>query len=385
MKFGSYGGRFVPEVLMPPLEELEAAYEEVMPSAPFQERLGRYLRTYCGRPTLLYHAENLSAKIGGAQIYLKREDMLHGGAHKINNTVGQALLANHLGKRRLIAETGAGQHGVATAMAGALMGMETVVYMGEKDTVRQRANVFRMQLLGAQVVPVLTGTRTLKDAINEALRDWAGSFSTTHYLIGSVMGPHPFPSMVRDLQSVIGRETREQAIEQTGTLPEAVVACVGGGSNAMGIFYPFIDDDVDLVGVEAAGKGVHTLEHCATISRGERGVFHGMHSYVLQDNDGQIRGTHSISAGLDYPGVGPEHAHLADIGRARYVHATDEETLAAFKALSMTEGIIPALESSHALAHAMRMAPGMARDDVIVVNLSGRGDKDLEIVMEALG
>ena len=316
-RYGAYGGQFVPETLMPALDELEAAYLDARKDPAFLDELAWYQRHYVGRPTPLYYARRMTEQLGGAKVYFKREDLAHTGAHKINNTVGQALLANHLGKRRLIAETGAGQHGVATAMAGALMGMETVVYMGEKDTVRQRANVFRMQLLGAQVVPVLTGTRTLKDAINEALRDWAGSFSTTHYLIGSVMGPHPFPAMVRDLQSVIGREAREQAIEQTGSLPDAVVACVGGGSNAMGIFYPFIDDDVDLVGVEAAGKGVDTLEHCATISRGERGVFHGMHSYVLQDNDGQIRGTHSISAGLDYPGVWGPNTHILPISAVR--------------------------------------------------------------------
>ncbi|MET1123643.1 MAG: tryptophan synthase subunit beta [Archaeoglobaceae archaeon] len=384
MKFGEFGGRFVPEVLIPPLEELEEAYEKLKDNEEFRAELEYYLRNYAGRPTPLYFARNLTKKVGGAKIYLKREDLLHGGAHKINNTIGQALLAKHMGKTRLIAETGAGQHGVATAMAGALLGLKVDVYMGSEDVERQKMNVFRMRLLGANVIPVESGSRTLKDAINEALRDWVSSFEHTHYLIGSVVGPHPYPTIVRDFQSVIGREVKRQILEAEGRLPDAVVACVGGGSNAIGIFHPFIDDDVRLVGVEAAGKGLQSGEHSASLCAGEKGVLHGMLSYFLQDEDGQIAATHSIAAGLDYPGVGPEHAWLKNTGRAEYVAVTDEEALKAFVELSRTEGILPALESAHAIAYAMKMAAEMERDDIVVVNLSGRGDKDLGIVMEAL-
>jgi tryptophan synthase beta chain len=371
--------------MIPPLRELEAAYDTIAKSSEFQRELAGYLTGYCGRPTLLYHAKRLSSSLGGAQIYLKREDLLHGGAHKINNTIAQALLAKKMGKRRLIAETGAGQHGVATAMAGALLGIKTEVYMGAKDVERQKMNVFRMHLLGATVHAVESGSKTLKDATNEAFREWAATFDDTYYVIGSVMGPHPYPSMVRDFQTVIGKEARAQVLELAGKLPDCVIACVGGGSNAIGIFHAFLEDDVRLIGVEAAGKGISTNQHCATVTLGERGVLHGMHSLFLQDREGQIAGTHSISAGLDYPGVGPEHARLSETGRVTYDSATDSEVLEAFSLLSKTEGIIPALESSHALAMAMKMAPGMASDAVIMVNLSGRGDKDLGIAMEAIG
>ncbi len=384
MKFGEFGGRFVPEILIPPLEELEKAYGEIKKDKEFQKKLEYYLKHYAGRPTPLYFAENLTKKIGGAKIYLKREDLLHGGAHKINNTIGQALLAKYMGKTRLIAETGAGQHGVATAIAGALFGMKTEVYMGSEDVERQKTNVFRMELLGAEVHAVESGSRTLKDAINEALRDWVASFENTHYLIGSVVGPHPYPTIVRDFQSVIGKETKRQLIEMEGDLPDCIVACVGGGSNAMGIFYPFINDKVRLIGVEAAGEGIDTKKHSASIVAGEKGVLHGMLSYFLQDNDGQMMMTHSIAAGLDYPGVGPEHAYLREIKRAEYVAVNDKQALRAFFELSRTEGILPALESAHALAYAMEIAKDMKKDEVVVVNLSGRGDKDLEIVMEAL-
>ena len=339
------------------------------------------MRNYVGRPTPLYFAENLTKKIGGAKIYLKREDLLHGGAHKINNTIGQALLAKHMGKTRLIAETGAGQHGVATAIAGALFGMKTEVYMGSEDVERQKMNVFRMKLLGAEVHPVESGSRTLKDAINEALRDWVASFENTHYLIGSVVGPHPYPTIVRDFQSVIGKETKRQLIEMEGDLPDCIIACVGGGSNAIGIFHPFVNDKVRLIGVEAGGKGIDTKKHSASIVAGEKGVLHGMLSYFLQDNDGQMLTTHSIAAGLDYPGVGPEHAYLREIKRAEYVAVNDEQALRAFFELSRTEGILPALESAHALAYAMEIAKDMSKDEIVVVNLSGRGDKDLGIVM----
>ena len=385
MKFGEFGGIYVAETLIQPLKELEKAYEELKDDEEFKEKLDYYLRNYAGRPTPLYYAENLTKKIGGAKIYLKREDLLHSGAHKINNTVGQALLAKFMGKSRLIAETGAGQHGVATAMAGALMGLKVDIYMGAEDVERQRTNVFRMKLLGANVIPVESGSRTLKDAINEALRDWVATFEYTHYLIGSVVGPHPYPTIVRDFQSVIGRETKKQILEIEGCLPDVIVACVGGGSNAMGIFYPFLNDDVRLVGVEAGGKGLNTGRHSASLCAGKKGVLHGMLSYFLQDEDGQILDTHSIAPGLDYPGVGPEHAYLKEIGRAEYVAVTDEEALKAYLELSKTEGIIPALESSHALAYAMKIAKDMSRDEIIVVNLSGRGDKDLGIVMNALG
>lgn len=385
MWFGSFGGQFVPETLMEPLRELEKAYNELKNDDEFRNALDYYLRHWAGRPTPLYYARRLSEKIGGARIYLKREDLLHGGAHKTNNAIGQALLAKFMGKSRLIAETGAGQHGVATAMAGALLEMSVDVYMGAEDVERQSMNVFRMKLLGARVIPVESGSRTLKDAINEALRDWVASFEHSHYLIGSVVGPHPYPIIVRDFQSVIGREARDQILEAEGTLPDAIVACVGGGSNAMGIFYPFVNDDVRLIGVEAGGKGLHTGLHAASLNAGERGVFHGMLSYFLQNEEGQIVPAHSVSAGLDYPGVGPEHAHLKEEGRAEYVTVTDDEALKAFHELSRTEGILPALESAHAVAYAMKLAREMERDEIIIVNLSGRGDKDLGIVMKVSG
>jgi len=385
MKFGEFGGQFVPEVLIPPLKELEEAYNKLKDDEEFKRELDYYLRNYAGRPTPLYFAKNLTEKIGGAKIYLKREDLLHSGAHKINNTIGQALLAKKMGKTRLIAETGAGQHGVATAIAGALLGLEVEIYMGAEDVERQKMNVFRMKLLGAKVHPVESGSRTLKDAINEALRDWVATFEYTHYLIGSVVGPHPYPTIVRDFQSVIGRETKRQILEIEGTLPDVIVACVGGGSNAIGIFHPFIEDKkVRLIGVEAAGKGIETGKHAASLCAGKKGILHGMLSYFLQDEDGQIATTHSIAPGLDYPGVGPEHAWLKEIGRAEYVAVTDEQALRAFVELSRTEGILPALESAHALAYAIELAKEMSRDEIIVVNLSGRGDKDLGIVMEAL-
>lgn len=383
MWFGEFGGRYVPEVLIPPLEELEKAYEELKDKEDFRRELDHYLRNYAGRPTPLYLAENLSKELG-VTIYLKREDLLHGGAHKINNTIGQALLAKHMGKERVIAETGAGQHGVATAMAAAMLGLKAEIYMGAEDYERQKMNVFRMQLLGAEVKPVESGSKTLKDAINEALRDWVESFEYTHYLIGSVVGPHPFPTIVRDFQSVIGRETRMQILEKEGRLPDAIVACVGGGSNAIGIFHPFLRDDVKLVGVEAAGKGVESGKHSASLTAGSKGVLHGMLSYFLQDEDGMMLDTHSVAAGLDYPGVGPEHAYLKDTGRCEYVTITDAEALKAFRLLSRKEGIMPALESAHALAYAFKMAEEMDKDSIIVVNLSGRGDKDIGIVREVL-
>ncbi|ALV62724.1 Tryptophan synthase beta chain [Thermococcus sp. 2319x1] len=380
MFFGRFGGQFVPETLIEPLRELEKAYKKFKDDPEFRNALEYYLRNWAGRPTPLYYAERLSKKLGGAKIYLKREDLLHGGAHKTNNGIGQALLAKFMGKKRLIAETGAGQHGVATAMAGALLGMKVDVYMGAEDVKRQRMNVFRMKLLGAKVIPVESGSRTLKDAINEALRDWVTTFEYSHYLIGSVVGPYPYPIIVRDFQSVIGREAREQILEAEGTLPDAVIACVGGGSNAMGIFYPFMGDRVRLIGVEAGGKGLETGLHAASLNAGELGVFHGMLSYFLQNEEGQITPAHSVSAGLDYPGVGPEHAYLKESGRAEYVTVTDGEALKAFHELSRTEGILPALESAHAIAYAMKIAPEMERDEIIIVNLSGRGDKDLDIV-----
>lgn len=381
--FGPYGGRFVPETLMPALEELEAAYAASRTDPGFREEMERHLQNYVGRPTPLYHARRLSAYLGGAAIYLKREDLNHTGAHKINNTIGQALLARRMEKRRLIAETGAGQHGVATATVAALLGFECVIYMGEEDIRRQHLNVVRMQLLGSEVLPVATGSRTLKDAMNEAIRDWVTNVDSTYYLIGSVAGPHPYPLMVRDFQSVIGRETREQVLKLTGKLPDAIVACVGGGSNAMGIFHPFVEDrNVRLIGVEAAGEGLETDRQAATLNRGRPGVLHGSLSYIIQDWDGQISPVHSISAGLDYPGVGPEHAYLKESKRAYYTSATDSEALAAFELLSRTEGILPALESSHALAEVIKLAPQMPPDAVIVVNLSGRGDKDVETVAQ---
>jgi len=371
---------------MPALAELEHAYARARKDRAFWSNFARLCRDYVGRPTPLYPAERLTAKLSGAQILLKREDLAHTGAHKINNALGQALLAQRMGKRRIIAETGAGQHGVATATACALLGLECIVYMGEEDVHRQSMNVFRMKLLGAEVRPVLTGSRTLKDAINEAIRDWVTNVRTTYYLIGSVVGPHPYPMIVRDFQSIIGRETRRQMLRSYKRLPDFVVACVGGGSNAMGIFSAFLKDRaVRLIGVEAAGRGIETGEHCATLSVGSPGVLHGAKSYLLQDEHGQVSPTHSISAGLDYPGVGPEHSFLKDSGRAEYVSVTDAQALEGFKLLSETEGIIPALESSHAVYYAAQMAAKLPKDRTIVVNLSGRGDKDLNIVADAMG
>lgn len=384
-KYGRFGGRYVPETLMAALMELEEAYLLAKEDEKFQKQLRYHLSEFAGRPTPLYYAKNLTKKLGGAKIYLKREDLAHGGAHKINNTIGQALLAKRMGKKRVIAETGAGQHGVATAMACAALGLKAEIYMGSEDMKRQRLNVFRMELLGAKVHPVESGSKTLKDAINEALRDWVTNVRTTYYLIGSVVGPHPYPMIVRDFQSVIGREIREQILEKEGRLPDVLIACVGGGSNAIGTFYPFLDDpDVEMYGVEAAGEGIETGRHAASLCAGSEGIFHGMKTYILQDDDGQIMTTHSISAGLDYPGVGPEHAFLKEIGRAKYVAVTDMEAVDAFLELSRSEGIIPALEPSHALAYAMKIAPNMSRDDIIVVTLSGRGDKDVEVVAKYL-
>lgn len=380
-KYGKYGGQFVPETLMTAVKELERAYGECRRHPEFQKQLDYYLSEYAGRPTSLYYAENLTRKIGGAKIYLKREDLAHGGAHKINNTLGQALLAKIMGKKRVIAETGAGQHGVATAMACAALGLRAEVYMGSEDIERQKLNVFRMELLGAIVRPVESGSRTLKDAINEALRDWVTNVQSTYYLIGSAVGPHPYPMMVRDFQSVIGRELKTQIMVKEAKLPDVLVACVGGGSNAIGTFCPFVSDEkVRFCGVEAAGEGLATGKHAASICAGDEGVFHGMLTYVIQDSYGQIRNTHSISAGLDYPGVGPEHSFLQAIKRAKYVAVTDKEALNAFLALCKTEGIIPALESSHALAYAMKIAKRMSRDAIIAVTVSGRGDKDVEVV-----
>jgi tryptophan synthase beta chain len=385
-KYGKFGGRFVPETLMGALEELEEAYNQFSVDPVFKQELNSYLSSYAGRPTPLYYAKNLTEQLGGAKIYLKREDLLHSGAHKINNTLGQGLLALRMNKRRVIAETGAGQHGVATAMAAAVLGLKAEIYMGKEDTERQRLNVFRMRLLGAKVNAVESGSKTLKDAINEAMRDWVTNVESTYYLIGSVVGPHPYPKIVRDFQSVIGTEIRSQIIEAEGRLPDALVACVGGGSNAMGTFYPFLDDSsVRLIGVEAAGQGIETGKHSATLNAGEEGVLHGMLSYLLQDEHGQILPTHSISAGLDYPGVGPEHSMLKSLKRAEYVAVDDKETLNAFQHLSQKEGILPALESSHALAYVEKMAPKLGKDQVIVVCLSGRGDKDVEVVAKALG
>ena len=379
--FGPYGGMFVPETLMHPLEELRTAYERYLRDPEFLAELDADLRDYVGRPSPIYHAERWSRQVGGAQIYLKREDLNHTGAHKVNNTVGQALLARRIGKTRIIAETGAGQHGVATATVAARLGLECVVYMGEVDVARQEANVYRMRLLGAEVVSVKSGSRTLKDALNEAMRDWVTNVDHTFYIIGTVAGPHPYPAMVRDFQSVIGREARAQMLERTGRLPDALVACVGGGSNAIGLFYPFLNDaEVAIYGVEAAGEGIATGRHAAPLCAGTPGVLHGNRTYLMEDRDGQIIETHSVSAGLDYPGVGPEHAWLKDSGRARYDAVTDEEALAAFHTLTRVEGIIPALESSHALAYAAKLAPTMGRDRAILINLSGRGDKDMHTV-----
>ncbi len=385
-RFGAYGGRFVPETLMAALEGLDAAYREARDDPEFQKELEFLLSHYVGRPSPLYFARRTTETWGGARIYLKREDLNHTGAHKINNTVGQALLAVRTGKRRMIAETGAGQHGVATATGAALQGLECDIYMGTEDIRRQRLNVFRMRALGARVIGVETGQRTLKDAINEAMRDWMATVEHTHYCFGTTAGPHPFPMMVRDFQSVIGREARRQIQRQEGRLPDAVVACVGGGSNAAGAFYAFLDDeDVELVGVEAGGRGLASGEHAAPLCAGEPGVLHGSYSYVMQDEDGQTLPVHSVSAGLDYPGVGPEHSYWKDLGRVRYTSATDEEALAAFTELARLEGIIPALESAHALVEAKKMATRMAPNEVIIVNLSGRGDKDVEEAARLLG
>jgi tryptophan synthase beta chain len=384
-KFGRYGGKYIPETLAPAIEELETAYDKYKGDNDFQKELSYYLTEYAGRPTPLYFAKNLTKLAGGAKIFLKREDLLHGGAHKTNNTLGQALLAKRMGKKRIIAETGAGQHGVGTAIACAVLGLDAEIYMGSKDVERQKLNVFRMELLGAKVHSVESGSRTLKDAINEAFRDWIANVKTTYYLIGSVVGAHPYPMMVRDFQSVIGREIKHQVQESVGRLPNAIVACVGGGSNAIGSFYPFLDDSgVELWGVEAGGHGLDSGEHSATLAEGSEGVLHGMLTYLLQDEYGQITETHSISAGLDYPGVGPEHSMLKDIKRAKYAVATDDEAVSAFLALSRNEGIIPALEPSHAVSHAIKLAGKMDKEDIIVVTLSGRGDKDVEVVQDYL-
>jgi len=393
-KFGPYGGQFVPETLMPALAELEAAYEAAQADPAFQAQFEHLLQTYVGRPTPLTYAGRLTGRLGGAKIYLKREDLAHTGAHKINNALGQALLAQRMGKARIVAETGAGQHGVGSATACALLGLECIVYMGEVDIARQQPNVFRMQLAGAEVRPVSTGSRTLKDAINEAIRDWVTNVRTTHYLLGSALGPHPYPTMVRNFQSVIGREARDQILAAEGRLPDLLVACVGGGSNAIGLFHPFLDDkQVEMLGVEAGGSGLASGKHAArfqpvsggTAVEARLGVLHGAKSFVLQTPDGQIAETHSISAGLDYPSVGPEHALLRDQERAGYTYATDDEALTAVKLLSELEGIIPALESAHAVAEVIKRAPAMPKDSLIIVNLSGRGDKDLDVIMRELG
>jgi tryptophan synthase beta chain len=387
--FGDYGGRFVPETLMAPLEELTEAFTRANKDPEFQEQVAALLSNYAGRPTPLFHARRLTERAAGAKIYLKREDLLHTGAHKINNTLGQVLLARRMGKRRIIAETGAGQHGVATATVCALFGLDCVIYMGAADMRRQALNVFRMQLLGAEVCPVNSGSRTLKDALNEALRDWVTNVATTYYLLGSALGPHPYPLMVREFQSVIGRETRQQILEQEGRLPDALVACVGGGSNSIGMFHPFLEDEaVRMIGVEAGGVGNSLGQHAARFNEvggGRPGVLQGTKSYVLQDSNGQIAATHSVSAGLDYPSIGPEHAFLHDSGRVEYTSIPDGEALEAFQALSRLEGIIPALESAHAVAFAMKVAREMGPEKVLVVNLSGRGDKDIDIVRESFG
>jgi tryptophan synthase beta chain len=383
--FGPFGGRFVPETLIPALDELAERYEVAKSDPEFQAEFAYHLREFVGRPTPLTYAENMTRILGGAKIYLKREDLAHTGAHKINNTIGQILLARKMGKPRIIAETGAGQHGVATATVCAKFGFDCVVYMGAEDVKRQALNVFRMKLLGAEVRAVESGTRTLKDATNEALRDWVTNVRDTHYIIGSVVGPHPYPTIVRDFQSVIGTEAREQILAKEGRLPDAIVACVGGGSNAMGIFYPFAgDSSVRLIGVEAAGEGVDTPRHAATLTAGRPGVLHGAASYLLQDEHGQIAEAHSVSAGLDYPGVGPEHSFFKDSGRAEYVSVTDAEALDSFGWVARTEGIIPALETSHAFAHVRKLAPTMAKEDLLIVNLSGRGDKDVDAVAKRL-
>ena len=385
-RFGIHGGQYVPEILMNAVNELEAAYDHYKNDPLFNSELTELLNNYAGRPSRLYFASHMTEDLGGAKIYLKREDLNHTGAHKINNVLGQALLAKRMGKSRLIAETGAGQHGVATATAAALFDMECVIFMGKKDTIRQALNVYRMRLLGARVVPVETGTSTLKDACSAAFREWTSRIEDTHYCVGSVMGPHPFPTMVRDFQAVISKEIKEQCMEAEGRLPDAVLACVGGGSNAIGAFYHFIDDkEVALIGCEAAGRGIDTAETAATITTGKLGIFHGMKSYFCQDEFGQIAPVYSISAGLDYPGVGPEHAHLYDTGRAKYVSVTDEEAVSAFEYLSRTEGIIPAIESAHAVAYARKLAVQMDKDKIIVVNISGRGDKDCAAIARYRG
>ncbi|MDD4140038.1 MAG: tryptophan synthase subunit beta [Eubacteriales bacterium] len=385
-RFGEYGGQYIPETLMRAVQELAAAYEYYRKDKDFQQELGQLLTRYAGRPSLLYKAEKMSRDLGGAQIYLKREDLNHTGSHKINNVLGQVLLAKKMGKTRVIAETGAGQHGVATATAAALMGLECDIYMGKEDTERQALNVFRMELLGARVHPVTTGTMTLKDAVNATMREWTSRVEDTHYVLGSVMGPHPFPTIVRDFQKVIGLEIRQQLLQETGRLPDAILACVGGGSNAIGSFYAFLDDPaVRLIGCEAAGHGIETDRHAATIAKGRVGIFHGMKSYFCQDAYGQIAPVYSISAGLDYPGIGPEHAFLHDGKRAEYVPVTDDEAVAAFEYLSRIEGIIPAIESAHAIAHAMKLAPLMAADQILVITLSGRGDKDVAAIARYKG
>ena len=385
-RFGVHGGQYIPETLMNAAIELERAYEHYKNDPDFIRELDELMKNYAGRPSLLYRAEKLTKALGGAKIYLKREDLNHTGAHKINNVLGQALLAKKMGKTRLIAETGAGQHGVATATAAALLGMECVVFMGEEDTKRQALNVYRMKLLGSKVVPVTSGTATLKDAVSEAMREWTSRIEDTHYCLGSVMGPHPFPTIVRDFQSVISKEAREQILEYEGRLPDAVIACVGGGSNAMGSFYNFIGDEgVRLIGCEAAGRGIDTFETAATVNTGRLGIFHGMKSYFCQDEYGQIAPVYSISAGLDYPGIGPGHAYLHDIGRAEYVPVTDDEAVEAFEFLSRTEGIIPAIESAHAVAHAMKLAPTMSSDQIIIITISGRGDKDCAAIARYRG
>lgn len=378
--FEKFGGRFVSETLMAALQELEQVYMRFRDDKAFQDEFFHDLAQYVGRPTPLYHAERWSKELGGAQVYLKREDLNHTGAHKVNNTIGQALLAKHTGKPRVIAETGAGQHGVATATVAARLGLKCQVYMGAEDVERQKINVYRMKLLGAEVIPVHSGSATLKDAMNEAMRDWVTNVDDTFYIIGTVAGPHPYPLLVRDFQSIIGREAREQILAQTGKLPDALVACVGGGSNAIGLFHPFLEDDVAIYGIEAGGKGLATGKHAAALSAGRPGVLHGNRTYLIEDEDGQIIPTHSISAGLDYPGVGPEHAWLKEVGRVNYDSITDEEALAAFRELTLVEGIMPALESSHALAYVKKLAPTMSKEQSIIVNLSGRGDKDIHTV-----
>lgn len=385
-RFGRHGGQCVSETLMNAVLQLEEAYNRFKDDPEFLQELRTLYHDYANRPSLLYYAEKMTKDLGGAKIYLKREDLNHTGAHKINNALGQCLLAKKMGKKRVIAETGAGQHGVATATVAALMGLECEVYMGREDTIRQALNVYRMELLGAKVVPVTTGTGTLKDAVSEAMRDWCTNVEDTFYVLGSCMGPHPYPTIVRDFQKVIGEEVKAQILEKEGRLPDVVMACVGGGSNAIGLFYDFIPDrDVQLIGVEAAGRGVNTAETAATIARGKPGIFHGMESYFLQDEDGQIAPVYSISAGLDYPGIGPEHANLYDTGRAQYVPITDDESVEAFEYLSRTEGIIPAIESAHAVAYAMKLAPTLPKDKIIVVNLSGRGDKDVAAIARYKG